>query len=369
LKNDGDFSTRLSAAEALGKIGGEAAIPELERTLEHSNLSIRGSAATALGLIGNSKAVPALIKALESSDCKKLESLECYSSLEIVIALLRLGSEVGTAALIETLKHPFPSSMFFIWNQLEVEAAIPVLIKAFEHQVMEIRSGAASALDRIRRKSKTFSETLMPVLYRSLENLDPFVCTKAISVLEKVDNTEVASILLPILGHENKNIEVRFHAARVLARLGREEAISVLIKALQEGDRLTQSGAAYDLAALGTETAISGLLSPLENENFKERAIIVEALEKIGNSKALPKLFQLQVKFPNDNISATIAAIQLRCGFYNYEITQLSPPRLQNVNEEFKKGGIQNIYQFPSANKVQIFEQVDKFINHDNSQE
>ncbi|HEY9638381.1 MAG TPA: HEAT repeat domain-containing protein [Coleofasciculaceae cyanobacterium] len=334
LKNDGDFSIRLSAAEALGQIGGEAAIPELQQTLGHPNMSIRGSAARALGLIGNAKAVPDLIEALEKSDCKTLESLDCYDSLEIAIALLRLGSEVGTSALIETLKHPFPSSMFFIWNQLEVEAAIPVLMKAFEHQLIEIRSGAASALDRIQRKLKTFSETLIPVLHRSIITQDLFVCIQAIYVLNRVDSREVASILLPILRQEKKNIEVRFHAARVLAQLGREEAISVLVKALEEGDPLTQSGAAYNLAALGTEIAISGLLSPLENESFKNRAIIVEALEKIGNYKALPKLFQLQVKFPSDNIGVAIAAIQSRCQFYNYDIAQLPPPqRMERVED------------------------------------
>ncbi|MGJ5675075.1 MAG: HEAT repeat domain-containing protein [Nostochopsis sp.] len=357
LKNNEDFSVRLSVAEALGQIGGEAAILELQQTLKHPNVSICESAARALGLIGNTKAIPALIEALDNSDCKTLESLDCYYSLEIAIALSRLGSEVGISVLIKTLEHPCPSSLFFIWNQLEVEAAIPVLMKALEHQELEIYIGAASALDKIQRKSEKFSETLIPMLHRSLENPNPLVCIKAISVLEKVDSKEVISTLLPILTHEN--VEVRFHAARVLARLGKEEAISVLVKALEEGDHLTQSDAANALAALGTETAISGLFSPLENENFKAHTIIVEALEKIGNSKALPKLFQLQVNCPNDNIGNAIDAIQSRCQFYNYNIAQSPPPETQNINmSEASK------YNFPRAEKVQIFEQVGTYIEN-----
>lgn len=330
-----------NAAISLGLIGGEAAIPDLQQTLQHPNFSIRVSAARALGLIGNTKAIPALIKALENSDCKTLEYLDCYDSLEIAIALSRLGSEVGTSALIKTLEHPFPSSMFFIWDKLEVEAAIPVLMKALEHQESYIYTGAASALDRILRKSETFSKTLIPILHISLENQDACVRTQAITVLEKIDSEEVIQILLPILIHENIEA-VRFHAARVLARLGREEAISILAQALNEGDPLTTSDAAYNLAALGTESAFLGLLNPLENENFKYRAIVVESLEKVGNYKALPKLFHLRIKLATDDIRDAIAAIQSRCGFYNYEIAQYSTPEL-NVTDKIENECIKTV--------------------------
>ncbi|NQE35343.1 Phycocyanobilin lyase subunit alpha [Microcoleus sp. IPMA8] len=59
---------RSSAADALGKIGDEKAIPGLLKLLEDSHSYVRSSAADALGKIGDEKAIPGLLKLLEGLD-------------------------------------------------------------------------------------------------------------------------------------------------------------------------------------------------------------------------------------------------------------------------------------------------------------
>ncbi|TYT72341.1 HEAT repeat domain-containing protein, partial [Microcystis aeruginosa] len=49
---------RSNAAEALGNIGSEAAIPGLVKALEHSNEYVRINAAYALANIGSEAAIP-----------------------------------------------------------------------------------------------------------------------------------------------------------------------------------------------------------------------------------------------------------------------------------------------------------------------
>ena len=54
----------MRAAEALGKIGSNAAIPELVQALNDEDCIVRRSAAYALGKIGSVEAIPELVKAL-----------------------------------------------------------------------------------------------------------------------------------------------------------------------------------------------------------------------------------------------------------------------------------------------------------------
>ena len=48
-------------------------------------------------------------------------------------------------------------------------------------------------------------------------------------------------------------------------------------------------------------------------------------LREIGNPEILPRLWQQQTRLFQEDIAETIAVIQSRCGFYNYDIAQ-SPP-------------------------------------------
>jgi HEAT repeat protein len=55
---------RVSAANALGKIGSDAGIPELVNTLNHEKYAVRGEAIDALGNNGSDAAIGELVNAL-----------------------------------------------------------------------------------------------------------------------------------------------------------------------------------------------------------------------------------------------------------------------------------------------------------------
>jgi len=68
LVEDSDSDVRWMAADALGKIGDAQAIPGLLKLVEHSHHYVRWSAADALGNIGDAQAIGGLLKLLEDSD-------------------------------------------------------------------------------------------------------------------------------------------------------------------------------------------------------------------------------------------------------------------------------------------------------------
>ncbi len=68
LVEDSKSDVRSRAAEILGKIGDEAAIPKLLKLVEDSDWGVRWRAAEALGEIGSETAIPGLLKLVEGSD-------------------------------------------------------------------------------------------------------------------------------------------------------------------------------------------------------------------------------------------------------------------------------------------------------------
>jgi hypothetical protein len=65
---DSDSDVRSSAADALGNIGDDRAIPGLLKLVEHSDSDVRWRAAGALGNIGDDRAIPGLLKLVKDSD-------------------------------------------------------------------------------------------------------------------------------------------------------------------------------------------------------------------------------------------------------------------------------------------------------------
>ncbi|MBD2602850.1 HEAT repeat domain-containing protein, partial [Microcystis viridis] len=95
---DSNVFVRRYAAEALGKIGSETAIPELLKALEESNSDVRWKAAFALGDISSETAIPGLLKALEHSN----SNVRVYAA----VALGKIGTEAAMTQLINRLKNP-----------------------------------------------------------------------------------------------------------------------------------------------------------------------------------------------------------------------------------------------------------------------
>lgn len=357
LKNE-DHYIRWSASDALGKIGGLETIAELLKLLRHPNLQTRRIAAKTLGLIIDESTIPGLMEALEEEEqliaaktlelndngadvAELMEEIEASEAVivDLAVALIHLDCCIGTLVLVQKLEDLTPHGLiwsyfsFGLFRDLEIEAAIPVLLKAVENQRGEIFSAAASALDRVLRKTKNLSNKLLSLIRKTLVNADDYTYTIAISLLSKIDSKEAIIEILKAL--DNPHIAVRLKAASTLAGLGSESAIPILLEALENEDFLIRSNAASALVELGSETVVAVFLDLLSNENSKAQKEIVKALESISNSKALIQLQQLELKSPDYEIAKAITTIQENCKYYNYEVWQEA---IQTAKLERQKG-------------------------------
>jgi HEAT repeat protein len=340
---DTDYSTCRDASEALGKIGGEKTIVELLKLLKHPSYQTRRNAAKTLGLIGDKTAIPELIRMLEAQEEIVAQMIELVNSetstqehtetleeqeeilVDTAVALVRLNCCIGTLVLTQKLECLIPYGYlwgyfsFYSSRDLEIESAIPVLLKALEHPIREeIYHSAATVLDQILRKTEQFSANLLPVVRETLRNADELSSTILISILRKIGANESIAEILTTLSHPH--LRFRMKAASVLAELGNESGVPVLLEALENKELLIQIDAISALEKLGTETVISIFVNLLNTESYKEQREIIKALGRIGNPGALATLQKLELVSPNYEITMAIASIQNRCKFYNYEI-------------------------------------------------
>jgi hypothetical protein len=119
------------------------------------------------------------------------------------------------------------------------------------------------------------------------------------------------------------------------------------------------------IIALGksSEPKVVELLLQVLIQNNEDSMIQNHTLYALGQV-ATPEHISMLINLPpimSDGVIATIAAIQSRCGFYNYDIAQSLPPELPT---EVQKGG--NLYNFPNVQKVQIIEHIDNYNENHN---
>lgn len=89
---------RRSAAAALGEVGDQSAVPQLQELVGDGDPDVVLAAAAALGRLGDRDAVPAIERALRAARWPE-------SRRGLALALARLGSAAGVQPLIEALDH------------------------------------------------------------------------------------------------------------------------------------------------------------------------------------------------------------------------------------------------------------------------
>jgi HEAT repeat protein/3',5'-cyclic AMP phosphodiesterase CpdA len=275
----------MRAAEALGKIGSDAAIPELVKALNHEDSSVCWRAAKALGKIGSDAAIPELVQALNHEDSYVRESA--------AEALGKIGSD----------------------------AAIPELVKALNHEDSYVRWRAAYAL------SKIGSNAAIPELVKALNHENFYVRRRAADTLGELGSDAAIPGLVKALNDEDS--DVRERAAYALGYIGSDAAIPELVKALNDEDSDVRERAAYALGYIGSDAAISELVQALNHEDYSVRRRAADALGKIASPELLPDLSERLKTDEEAILINTITAIQERCKFYNYTLTQPELPPTQ----------------------------------------
>jgi HEAT repeat protein len=129
----------------------------------------------------------------------------------------------------------------------------------------------------------------LPLLQQTLSDTDLEVVMFVVQILGDLNSPHKdLSLLLPLLGHDDKNIAQ--NAIEALAKNKYKAALPRLLE-IVESDFWLQLPAIYALGELGEESATAALIPILQDELFRAEA--AEALGKIASRDAIQPLVQL----------------------------------------------------------------------------
>ncbi|MGB7441086.1 MAG: HEAT repeat domain-containing protein [Coleofasciculaceae cyanobacterium] len=338
---DPQAETIHKACEALGEIASDESVHDLLEVLKDPDFYMRASAAGALGEIKSYKAVHSLIQEFESitTYINELCEVECdtekheevignhiqdatYALDSIAYALGNIGDEEAVFILIQELNDPYSGVRASVANALGCirdKCAIPALIEALEDHDYEVRKSVVDALSNI-------GEAAVPDLREALKYLDSDTCVSAIEVLSKIGTDAAVSALREAC--ENPDSDVHESAIEAIEEITNADFTTPIeINNQRQNEFDIYPKRTQTINKIESESETSQLLKALENPDLNVRRLSVDKLGKIGTPIALAHLWILQVQAPSWELVRAIAAIQSRCGFYNYEIVELASPQ------------------------------------------
>lgn len=130
-----------------------------------------------------------------------------------------------------------------------------------------------------------------------LKHDDYHVRYRAVDSLGKIGNTQAIDLLLEALGDfdiRDEESRVNSHASAALIDIG-EPAVSPLIKALARNKRRRKDGwrrywVAETLGWMRSEVAVEPLIKVLQDDDQEACEGVAEALERIGDERAIEPL-------------------------------------------------------------------------------
>jgi len=280
LLKDEHSIVRRSAAYALAKIGGEKAMESLVPLLKDEHSIVRRSAADALAKIGGEKAMESLIPLLKDED-SDVRGSAAY-------ALAEIGGEKAMESLVPLLKDEAPHvrrNAAFALAEIGGEKAMESLVPLLKDESSDVRGSAAYALGEI--GGEKAMESLVPLLKD--ESSD--VRGSAALALAEIGGEKAMESLVPLLKDEAPH--VRGSAAYALGEIGGEKAMESLVPLLKDEAPHVRGSAALALAEIGGEKAMELLMPLLKDESSDVRGSAAYALAKIGGEKAVESLIPL----------------------------------------------------------------------------
>jgi uncharacterized Zn ribbon protein len=130
-------------------------------------------------------------------------------------------------------------------------------------------------------KSHNTKSTDVNSLINNLNSNNP---VKRALALETVCNTKNRNTLPVVISAlKNKDMNIRWKAAKYLGRSRNKNAVNPLIEALKDEEFIVRNNVAWSLGEIGDKRAIKPLTLALEDENKYVRCSVEEAVEKIRN--------------------------------------------------------------------------------------
>lgn len=299
---DGDDAVALSfAAEALGDIGDEAAVPSLIEKLEYDEFGVRERAAEALGKIADPRAVEPLAQAVSDfpenrAEYKAIRALGNIgeAAKETLVELLGLSSlteeyrryvaeELRGVGFVATDEGAAIELMLLNkdWDGLVSEGtkAVPAMLVALD--TSDVKWELASALSRI-------GEPAIPFLLEAMSNEDEDTLSYVVRALGETKHPKAFEPLLLVF--EKHEGLVRQVAATQLGILGDPRAVEPLLRELGSAKMGDREEIACALGTLGDPRAVQPLIGALQDSGADMAATVATQLGKIGDPSAIEAL-------------------------------------------------------------------------------
>jgi len=300
---------RAQAAERVGQLGGDQALPALTDALLKDEDTVVVACAEALRQLGDRRAVPALQQALAKntevfdSGRALIKALTAFADPAMKEQMLDIACRpkadpwlrVDALAALETLNDPSISDRLLplirnytdtgvsaramlLAGRFGMTAAVPAMLPAFTYEGQRaqlLHISAARALGMLK------DPAAIPALQRLLGTTDPDIRLAALDALAAYRTAAFVATFTPFL-HDN-DATVRVHAITALAGCGSADAASSLVEALSDTNAGVRAAAAN---ALGGYPAMRPAVHKLLRGGTAERrAAAAQAVGAMGNTE------------------------------------------------------------------------------------
>jgi len=364
---DTNNNVRKTAREYLEKKNRKIVISVLIKALKNIEKSIQINAIYLLGELGDENIRLDLFKAkldtrndVYNAACEALDKVKKRAATaresgvtERQEAQRKYQINMWRGYLNSEDPIPRGNTIHHLASLLDKEAAFPLINQALDDPHYYVRGHAITHLLRL------MGNEAIPQAIRALDDPHYHVRDKAAQALAGLkqnlpDNLEIAEEtvyrLIQILNqdqdtNEDEDISVRRVTINTLTNLCsiqpslvlREDLESVFLNASSSSDNPLRCQAAGGLGKFSSDRVTRRLLEMVGDSDFLVALSATEALNNmpynIIMAQHLPALIQLIYTSTETFALEAIAAIQSRCGFYNYGITQLPPPHRTKSGE------------------------------------
>ncbi|MGC9348230.1 MAG: HEAT repeat domain-containing protein [Anaerolineae bacterium] len=285
LQDDVNTYVRSASAEALGRIGDVRAIFPLMDALRDTCSFVRRAAAIALGQMQAKEAQGALLNALDDTNF--------YVRRAAINAIGKLDIPDLGSMLIPFLETPDPRirrTTAIALRRLNTREAIPTMIELLEdyllapnHRDLPVVKTLVVALGELEAREA------VPVLERVTRG---YVGVRSLTAkaLGKIGDPQAAQALIDAL-QDDKSKNLQLASLRSLGKLGYRDAIPAVRPFLNADDPRLRRTAVLTLGALQDRDVTPKLLEMAKgDESPLVRPAAVEALGQVGDAEMIEKL-------------------------------------------------------------------------------
>ncbi len=275
---------RGRAAEVLGRIKDQHAVPFLLDALRSEFYTVRAKAAIALGQIRDAQAIPLLINALKDKE----PQVRAAASIGLgKFSDPRTFESIGNVLLDDPQIDARQAAAKALGETRRAEA-IPYLMDALRDSFwwFEREQEVNDLLDAISK----MGNVVVPELFEALRDQEGTVRRFAALLLSRIpDKRAIESLTLSLY---DTHPDVCKASAEALASIG-ALALPVLLDALQHPEAWIRQQAIIGLTKSRDPRVVPALLNSLNDESRDVRKQIIQSLGELRDQRALPALQEL----------------------------------------------------------------------------